>query len=196
MLKNRCYKLFSALIVIAMTVHVRVAFADQLFGEFNLYPDLTLTSPVGEVTFTLNADGTIAASLTSSAGIRGFGFDSVRYIPASNFSSTESSDAGWGDVFGMQRSGLFNRYVIYGQHSLTHESWTLGHPGDFTSVWQALGGGTSTVDFFLYTRDVQQFGANAHPSTVPEPSTFGLLALGAVGLVIGEYGRRRLRVTA
>ena len=41
------------------------------------------------------------------------------------------------------------------------ESFTIGNPGDFTSVFQALGGGNATTDFFLLDSNGNQWGGDA-----------------------------------
>jgi PEP-CTERM motif len=132
----------------------------------------------------LNGDGTISGFLTSYySEIRGFGFESVAInLPESGFAPTPPTNPwGWGDAFGYHPSGFACSSCGFA------ESWIIGSPGDFTSVWQALGGDTASTDFFLYTAGAQQFGAMASDA-VPEPSSLTLLGLGIVGL---SRARRR-----
>ncbi len=75
-----------------------------------------------------------------------------------------------GDIFGIQHSGWTGP-------TGSPEAWTIGTPGQFTSVYQALGGTTSTVDFFLSDLN-GQWGANALPVATPEPGSFALLGMG------------------
>lgn len=161
------------------------AHADAVKGTFDILNG-NASAPGGTVTFTLAANGTIAASLTATAGtIVGFGFNSVgSNLPESNFSPTAPDNGfGWMDLYGTQNSGF-----LCGSCGTT-ETWTIGNPGDFSSVHQALGGNTSSVDFFLWDSQGNQWGANA--VAVPEPETYALmlLGLGAVGAV----RRRRSR---
>lgn len=160
--------------------------ADSLVGNFDLDSNLNPITSVGQVTFTLDADGTIAASLVSYGNnILGFGFDSTTVnLPESNFVPAVSNPYGWDDGYGYHPSG----FLAFG-NSLT-ETWTIGTPGEFTSVWQALGGTTATTDFFLLDSVGTSFGAMAMASSVPEPSVLAMLVTGcASGL--GFFARRR-----
>jgi hypothetical protein len=168
------------------------AHADSLFGDFTIKNGAASASG-GQVTFNLNGDGTIAASLSSlDGGIVGFGFDSIAFdLPESNFSFPPTNAFGWADMYGGQRSG----FACYGSSGLdncgTNVTWTIGNAGDFSSVSQALGGGNSTTDFFLYTADQgNQWGANAVAGApVPEPETYAMMLAG-LGL-LGFVARRR-----
>ena len=158
---------------------VSVSFADSVSGNFNLDTSLSAVPSQGEVTFTLNANGTIAASLmTYYNTIYGFGFNSaVTDLPESNFTTTPDNPVGWIDSFGFQPSG-FGCYVtnVCG----FDESWTIGNPGDYTSVLQALNGpaGQSTVAFFLYDSTNASYGAQTQ-AAVPEPGSLALAAIEA-----------------
>jgi len=156
---------------------VSVSFADSVSGNFNLDTSLSSVASQGEVTFTLNANGTIAASLmTYYNTILGFGFNSAAAdLPESNFSPTVPDNPdGWIDSFGYQPSGIFCTACGF------DESWTIGNVGDYTSVFQALNGpaGQSTVAFFLYDSTNSQYGAQAQ-AAVPEPGSLALAAIEA-----------------
>lgn len=159
--------------------------ADELVGDFTI-DNGSPSASGGEVTFVLNADGTISADLISTlaGAFQGFGFDSQSHLPESNFAPTAPDNLhGWGDDYGYHRSGF------YCQNCGTSETWTIGTPGEFTSVWQALGGGNATTDFFLYGQNGNQWGANA-VSSVPEPSTWAMLLAGFATLGFAAYRRR------
>ena len=85
-----------------------VGSASSVTASFNLDPSLTLVASEGSVTFTLNSNGTIAASLTDTGGtIVGFGYNSAAInLPESNFQPLlPSNPYGWLDSFGYQASG-------------------------------------------------------------------------------------------
>jgi hypothetical protein len=180
-----------SLIVCLVVFAAGASFADSLIGYFNLDDTSSTIPAVGQVIFTLNGNGTIAASLTSygPSTILGFGFNSVAVnLPEFGFTPTAPDNPnGWFSVFGYQPSGF-----LCSACGLT-ESWVIGNPGDFSSVWQALGGTQSSVDFFLLDSVGRQFGGNGQTySPTPEPGSLMLLGTGALG-VIGVIRRKLAR---
>jgi PEP-CTERM motif len=155
--------------------------ADVITAYFTI-KDLHPSVSGGTIVFALNPDGTISASLHSVSGdIGGFGFDSiVPNLPESNFSPTVPFNTfGWATGYGYHASGFFCL-----PQCGPDESWTIGNPGDFTSVLQALGGGTASYDFLL----LNSAGDWAADLRVPEPATLALLGIGLAGL---GFSRRR-----
>lgn len=195
---------FRALLVICCLAVFGVAasHADSLTAYFNLscpsgscapgQNPLTTIAPVGQVTFTLLGDGTIAVSLDDygPATVSGFGFDScVCNLPESAWTpGNPDYQFGWGDDFGTQYSG-FGSYVTYDVP--LQESWIID--GSYTSVLQVLNNGYSTVNFFLYDSN-GQWGADAETGAVvtPEPGSLLLLGTGALGL-LGAIRRKLAR---
>jgi hypothetical protein len=177
--------LIAAVTLFSGLVSLSPARADAVIGNFTIDNGASSASG-GQVIFTLDGNGQISAILTTMApagSILGFGFDSTFYNgPESNFSPTiPTNPDGWGDQYGLQASGFL--CLACG----TTESWTIGTVGEFTSVYQALGGGNSSYDFFLLDSNNNQWAADAAPFAAPEPGTlalFGmaLLALGGLSL--------------
>jgi len=175
---------FALLAVLSSTM----CFADAVQGTFNLDSSLNPIPSVGTVSFVLQGNGTISASLTTSvSGILGFGYDSTAFnLPESNFSNpgSISNTEGWqGTAFG----GLDSGFAADGSQS--SYTFTIGTPGEFSSVFNVLNAGSSTVNFFLFDSHDDQFGAQAVVPGVPEPGTLLLLATGGLGM-IGAVRRR------
>jgi hypothetical protein len=178
----------------AIALMAGTSFADIVVGEFTLDESLNTVASRGEVTFSLNPNGTIDASVTSFVGgMHGFAFDwTVVEGPQSNFSPPPFQLSAIVTNF-----GAFNTGILYEIPDLpTSVTWTIGEPGDFNSVLEAFGG-PAKVDFFLYT-DTNghplQSGANAVLVTppVPEPSGIVMLGLGGIGVGLAAWRRRRL----
>ncbi len=91
--------------------------------------------------------------------------------------------AGETDQFGYQDSGfLFNTALP--ALNLRVETWLIGTPGEFTSVWQELGGdnfGGSSVNFVLTDSNGTFAAGSPAYSPVPEPGISPLLGTGALG---------------
>jgi hypothetical protein len=149
----------------------------------------TVVAAVGQITFTLNLDGTIAASLWDygPATVDGLGFNScLCNLPESGWTpGTPDNFFGWSDAFGSQYSG-FGSYVTFGVP--LQESWTVD--GTYTSVWDVLNNPYSSVNFYLNDSN-GQFGAGL-VSPVPEPGSFLLMGTGALGL-LGALRRKLSR---
>jgi hypothetical protein len=183
-MKGKGIKSLILLLTINLLMYSADAFADYAVGYFTVeapgfFEPIPEPVPGGEVTFNLNADGTIAASLISYyEPIYGFGFDSITNLPESNFSpKTPTSTSRWSDTWGNQMSGFYISSTI---PAGVIEKWTIGQAGEFTSVFDALDGGLSTHPFFLdgpyalYAGDI---------STAPIPGTVWLFGSGLAGLI-------------
>jgi PEP-CTERM motif len=164
------------------------AHADVLVEDFTIENGRP-SAPGGEVTFELDSDGAISASVVSTlAGVfEGFAFDSAGGLPQSNFAPAAPDVTGtFIDNYGAHQSG-FLCFLGCG----TSETWTIGTPGEFTSVWQALGGGAASTDFYLLDLNHNQWGANAVSAAIPEPATWTMMALGFAGLGYARYRASR-----
>ncbi len=162
------------------------AFADSVTAQFDLNTSLQMVPSQGSITFTLNPDGSIAASVTVTNGfnILGIGFNSLTPdLPESMFSPTQPDNPfGWSDAFGTQPSGFLCSACG------THETWQID--GDYSSVFDVLDGdGQSSVDFFLLDSAGNQWGGNPSSSTTPEPASLLLLGTGVLG-VLGSIRRK------
>jgi len=180
--------------------------ADSIIGYFNLScpsggcyspynGPIQPVAPGGEIILTLNTNGTIDATLDSyGLPINTFGLRDYMSPPLllSGYSPTAPTypEASIQDDFGFQNIGF------YCPDCGTTESWMIGTPGEFTSVWQLLNNTDSSVDFFLLTQGTGvnvSWGADAQPyspiSSTPEPGSFVLLGTGVLG-VLGAIRRK------
>ena len=164
------------------------AHADSLGADFDIRDGLAV--PIGgHVSFALNADGTIAAAVSGFANsIAGFGFASPEVnVAVSDVDPAPESAiiiTAWWTSYGLLNSGFSCSSVAYCAPSLT---FRIGVPGEFDSVYDAIGSPTSTVDFIVIDRNDTTWAANATP--VPEPAS-GLLFIAGLG-VLGWSARRR-----
>lgn len=162
--------------------------ADSLVGVFNISNGITTNTIGGQITFSLNDDGTIAANLFSnSGGIVGFGYDSPWIGVSSSGLPTGYINTMWMSGVGNYASGIY--WEAQNLPPPENITWQIGTPGQFTSVWQAVGG-NSPYDFFLYPKSMfpEEWTANA-VSSVPEANTYAMMLAG-LGLV-GAVARRR-----
>ncbi len=157
-------------------------------------------SPGVTALFTLNADGSIAASASSLGGaLFNFGFNAPgqMHIPSYDFSIL-AQDASHSTAFGTFNSGwrdISNTTVF----SPTTVTWTIGLPGSFSSVMQAFAGNDGGYEFFAYALDGDQPGLITQwgwrsSAPVPEPGVRALLLIGLI--TIGWVMKRELASTA
>ena len=166
------------------------ATADVVTGDFNFWYGVPTTVSGGELTLTLNGDGTVGAIATSFVGpIFGVAIDSGLHFSESNFPS-DYFETSWLTSWGDYATGLTE--LVY--HSASSVSWTIGAPGQFTSVQQLLGGSDSSYDFWMAvcTNGYDCYSptpltANATVSAVPLPSTWAMLLIGFAGVGFMAY---------
>jgi hypothetical protein len=174
------------------------SYADSTSGLFDIFDGSPMFSG-GEVFFTLNSDGTITAALYSSAGnIENFGFASPGSSPLAEsgfMSVTPSSEIGLTDQYNTQGSGFECPTTLTGCG--ISEMWTIGTPGEFTSVFQALNGVSKSYDtnydFVMETAPGDWWAAKIQgEAIIPEPSS--ALPIGVALLGLGMVIRRKRNV--
>lgn len=180
--------------VMAVVTAGSSARADMVIGDFK---DAS-NNLVGQIELTLNGNGTIHASVTetTAGGIIAVGINSVNFIMGSGFVPGTAVNTMVFAPSGFYVSGLAN--PDWATHDTFTNNWTLGAPGQFTSVLQALGGSASTA-FVLEVKNPTgglPIGYTAQAAlvvgTVPEPSSLALFGLGAIGLLIRPLRRKML----
>jgi hypothetical protein len=164
--------------VLALCAAAEPCHADEIVAEFTALFGSPSASG-GRIMFSLNPDGTIAASLLSYAGgnYLGFGYDSINPITTQYNYTPDQPDypnTVWGTPYGDFYSGFFCPYSCGAS-----ETWTIGNPGEYISVFQLLGGGHASYDFFMLD-GVGIWTTNAI-NRAPEPGTLGLLCIALIG---------------
>ena len=176
----RSSSIVSRLLAIAALMTAAVltpaARADTIVAAFNLDSDGKSIPSHGDVFFTLNGDGTLAAYLdywpTADAELR-FSDGVNANVAASNFGSLFTGASFQGDGAG-----------FFCDECDGNAWWTLGTPGEFTSVWQAFGDkatGNPPLYFYLNVgiQDGQYMAMVEPPPDPPVPEPGTLISLGA-----------------
>jgi hypothetical protein len=163
----------------------------------------------GQITLATNGDGTITATLTdyyatiNDVGIN-FNNSCVNGFCA-DIDYTSSTFTGWGstgDQFGTQHLSFW----CNGDCRTDSITWTVSSDNEsLTSVYQLLGGTSSSVDFYLSDNNynngntngdpIGQYGAGSPPYTpvaaTPEPCSLLMLASGLAG-ILGAVRRKSI----
>lgn len=183
--------------------------ADRYDAELNIDKKGKPVASDGHVSFVLQTNGTVKATLTTVAGGGQpfqFGFDSTSYLlskdfvaPGADIKDIKPAGAQPGDTFslGTLLGNFESGFICY---SCSNEiSWTIVGKNNkaFTSVKQVLGGGAD-VDFALFSYmgpgiKSSFFAGNGvyNPSSaVPEAQTWLMLTAGLA--LVGWLGRRRV----
>jgi len=181
-------KIFPAMFLGLFLTVVQVAQADVVQANFTELNGLPVAS-VGQIVFSLNSNGTIAASLTTSlSSYQGFAFNAPIYETQSDFSDPYAISSGWGTYqYGVFQSGFVcndgNATVNCVNNLVGPMTWTIGNVGEFTSVENVLDG-ASSYDFYLMNWPAGAGTPNEWvadvSATVPEPKTLLLFLLGLV----------------
>jgi hypothetical protein len=185
--------------------------ADRYDADLNIDKKNKPVASDGHVSFELQANGTVKATLSTVAGGGQpfqFGFNSVDYLLSKDF-VVASGDIKDIKPLGAQPGDIFSLGTLLGNfesgfvcYSCTTEiSWTIVGKNNqaFTSVKQVLGGGAD-VDFALYSYmgpgiKSSFFGGKGvytATSAVPEAQTW-LMLLAGLGLIAWMGWRRPVR---
>lgn len=187
----KCARLVNSLLLAVGVAFATPSEADSLAGIFNIHYGTPGNTIAGQISFTLNGDGTISASLFSNfGGILGFAYDSPS--PRYTGSQFPSEGAGYTTTAWVSDYGFFGSGIYWENETQlppSEISWIIGNPGEFTSVWQTLGG-NAAYDFVLFQKGsiITQWAASA-TAAVPETDTWAMLLAG-LGLV-GAVAQRR-----
>jgi len=198
-------KLFGA-VAVFLVLSLAVARADTVVGEFKyINNEGALIAGGGTVVFSLNGNGTIAATLQSDlAGeFWDFGFNSNGTQVLSGFTPFQPSFTG---ALFSPTLGSFDSAFGCGDYTSSpcgaSVNWTISAPSggpisEYTSVNQVLGGDFKAgVEFYLYSTEGIEWYAYAEPvvAAVPEASTWAMIIVGFGGLgLLARRRRHRLR---
>lgn len=166
-------------------------YADSLLGVFNVENGSIGNTIGGQIYFTLNNNGTIDASLYSAfSPIVGFGYNAPTYrYTGSQFLPEDAAytTTAWTSAYGIYRSGIY--WTDQSSPPPQSINWTIGNPGEFSSVWQALGG-DAQYDFVLFPKNtivpIQWAASAVAVSPIPEADIYSLMVfgLGVLSLVL------------